>query len=284
MIRKTLISLFLVCSIYGAKAQLLGCGVDIPKSQLAFDSGETLSYNVNYTAAIINAEVADITFTTKATSYMGRECYKIEAVGTTRPFYSIFFTLHDTYTTWVEQSTLRPIKATSLLHEGNYRYRTAIDFDWNSLKARSEGQNINTRNTKKYNLNLNKCSYDAISLFFNMRSADLSKLRKGENQVLSLVLEDTVRSIRFRYLNEEIRKIGKVGECRTLKFACQFATSNDESFKDGAEFFLWLSNDDNRIPIYLESPIRVGKVSATIKHWSGLKHPFSSLIVNERKK
>lgn len=284
MIRKTLFTLFLVCSIYNTKAQILGCGVEIPKSQLAFDSGETLSYNVNYTASIINAEVADIIFTTKASSYMGRDCYKIEAVGTTRPFYSIFFTLHDTYTTWVDKNTLRPVKATSLLHEGSYRYRTAIDFDWNSLKARSEGQNINTRDTRRHSLNLDKCSYDAISLFYNMRSADLSKLRKGENQILSLVLEDTVRSIRFRYLNEDIRKIGKAAECRTLKFACQFATSNDESFKDGAEFFLWLSNDDNRIPIYLESPIKVGKVSAVLKNWSGLKHPFSSLIIHQRKK
>lgn len=261
------------------KTQFIDCGKDIPESQVAFTGGERLRYAVSYKASIINTDVADITFTTTEDKYAGHNCYKIHAYGKTRSFYSLFFTLEDTYITWVDRSTLRPIKATSNLHEGGYRYRSSMDFVWSKGKVYAEGINLKHQTSKRRTMNLVGCSYDALSLFFNVRSADLRNIHRGESQSLSLVLDDTIRTIRFRFLGREKRKVSGLGEFATLKFACQFATSSDESFKDGAEFYLWLSDDRNHIPIYLESPIRVGKVYATIKEWSGLKHPFSSIVI-----
>lgn len=270
----------LAMAINGVSAQqLLGCGAKIPAARVAFQDGEQLKYAVAYSAPLINAEVADITFTTTTEKYKGADCYKIVATGVTRPFYAIFFPLNDTYTSWLNGETLRPLKATSNLHEGNYRYRTAMDFDYAALKVRTEGHNIVSRKTRNFVMPIGDCSYDAISLFYNMRSADLSVLQTSGNQKLSLALEDTVRSINFRFIGREIRKMKGVGEFRTVKFACQFATTSDESFHDGAEFFLWLSDDDNRIPIYLESPIKVGKVYAKLTQWENLKYPFSSIII-----
>lgn len=278
MIKKlTSLTFALICT-FVAQAQMLSCGTPIPSSRVAFNAGEVLSYAVVYKASIINAEVADITFATSSAPYMGQDCFKIQVVGETRSFYNIFFHMRDIYTTWIDRTTLRPVKATSSIKEGSYKYRTAMDFDWQTLIARTEGQNLKDRHARHHKLPLESCSYDAIALFYNMRSADLSNLKPGTGQVLKVVLEDTVRSVQFRFIGLDKRDIEDFGEVRTLKFACQFATSTDESFKDGAEFFIWLSDDANRIPIYLESPIRVGKVYATLRNWKGLKHPFSSFI------
>ena len=38
------------------------------------------------------------------------------------------------------------------------------------------------------------------------------------------------------------------------------------------------SDDENRIPVLFEAPILVGTASGRLKEWSGLKHPFSSLV------
>lgn len=270
--------LFVAYSAYGANP--LGCGALVPAARVAFESGERLTYAVAYKAAIINAEVADITLSTVTERYAGKECYKVTGFGQTRPFYAMFFTLEDTYTSWLEVGTLRPVRATSHLREGGYHYRSAIDFDYRNLLARTEGHNIKANHTRRFALKLTPCSYDALSLFYNLRSADLSGLVAGSSrQSLSLVLEDTVRTIQLRFLGREVYYLSGVGKFRTLKFACQFATSTDESFQDGAEFFLWLSDDDNRIPIYLESPIRVGKIYAKLTRWENVKYPFSSFIV-----
>ncbi|MEG0724475.1 MAG: DUF3108 domain-containing protein [Mucinivorans sp.] len=285
MFRKTII-IAAIAALYcgSANAQhtkLLGCGDTIATERVAFDENEIVKYTVTYSASFIKAEVADITFSTTADKYMGRKCYKIEAVAVTRPFYAIFFPLNDVYTTWVSQQTLRPVKATSFQHEGDYRFRTALDFHYHNRIARTEGHDLRHNTTRRHTLVLNDCSYDALSLFYNLRSADLSTLQNGQSQSLSLVLEDTVRTVRFRFIKREIQKLSNIGSFRTVKFACQFATTNDEAFHDGAEFYIWLSDDDNRIPIYLESPIRVGKVYAKLNQWSGLKNPFSSIVIND---
>lgn len=274
---------FVALSAQGQRNHLLGCGDLVPSGRVAFEAGERLTYAVAYKAAIINAEVADITLSTVQEHYAGQKCYKVSGYGKTRSFYSIFFTLEDLYTSWLSVETLMPVRATSHLREGGYHYRSAIDFDYRSRLARTEGHRIKENKTHRFKLNLTPCSYDALSLFYNLRSADLSQLVVGNSrQSLSLVLEDTVRTIQLRFLGRDVYHLTGVGKFRTLKFACQFATSTDDSFKDGTEFFLWLSDDQNRIPIYLESPIRVGKVYAKLTHWANLKYPFSSFVVDPR--
>ena len=51
-----------------------------------------------------------------------------------------------------------------------------------------------------------------------------------------------------------------------------------ELFKDGSEFTIWISDDRNKIPLYLESPIRVGSVRVRLLNVSNLKYPFSSKV------
>lgn len=276
---KKLFFTVLCCLPLSALAQIMSCVGSVSEANRAFGAGEKLSYEVVYSASIINASVADIEFHTTKENYASKPCFKISAVGKTRPFFNMFFELEDTYTSWIETESLRPVRAISMLKEGGYRYRSAIDYNWNAMKAYTLGVNIKANHETRRTLSIGNCSYDALALFFNLRCSNLSGIVSGETQRLSLVLEDTVRSIRLRYLGRENRKVVGVGEFKTLKFACQFATSSDESFKDGAEFFIWLTDDKNCIPVYLESPIKVGKVYATLRSWSGLKHPFSSIII-----
>ena len=69
-----------------------------------------------------------------------------------------------------------------------------------------------------------------------------------------------------------------MGRFRTLKFMCQIGTSDGYSFTDGSEFTLWISDDQNKIPLYIESPIRVGSIQAYITAYKGLKYPLASKI------
>jgi len=38
--------------------------------------------------------------------------------------------------------------------------------------------------------------------------------------------------------------------------------------------YLWVSNDQNKIPIKIEADLRVGSIEADIDGFKGLKHPF----------
>lgn len=125
---------------------------------------------------------------------------------------------------------------------------------------------------------LTEGSFDAVALFFNLRCEDAAKFRPGEKHTLEMVLEDTIRRINYRLAGREVRNIKGVGKFRTLKFVCELATSSGESFKDGSEFYLWISDDLNKIPLYLESPIRIGSVRVRLLDASNLKYPLTSKI------
>ena len=62
----------------------------------------------------------------------------------------------------------------------------------------------------------------------------------------------------------------------TLKFAAKVVAG--EVFKGEEEMIIWVSDDYNKVPLYFESPIIVGKVSGRLKRYSGLKYPLSSKL------
>ncbi len=43
-------------------------------------------------------------------------------------------------------------------------------------------------------------------------------------------------------------------------------------------FTLWVSDDRNKIPLYIESPVKIGSIQAYISGYKGLKYPVESLV------
>lgn len=261
------------------------CVFSIDPDNTAFGDGERLTYRVTYSASIIKTDIADIEIVTSLDRIGSTDCYKIYGRGRTRPFYSIFFEMDDIYTTWLEKSTLRPLRMKSELKEGGYRYRQLFDFDWENMRVHTKGYNIKHNRTHVHDMQLTPCSYEALGLFFNMRSnKETFDMLPGQVKNLELVLEDTIRVIKLRYIGcDETKKVDGLGEFRTVKFGCQIASPTDQSFKDGTEFFIWLTDDRNRIPVHLETPIKVGRVTAVLSGWSGLQHPLESLVIRNKK-
>lgn len=246
----------------------------------AFREGEILKYTVSYSGKIFSTNVADVEMSVHLDTISGHPSYKIIGAGNTRPFFNLFFPLSDVYMSWIDKSTLKPYRATSNQREGGYQYETDFRFDWNKHIAATTGHNIKRKIYYRKVLPLGEFSYDALSLFYNLRMVDISQAKNpGDRFQASLVLEDTVRTLYLKYHGREKRRASKkLGYFNTLKFSCIFATSTDESFKDGTEFFIWITDDKNKIPVYLESPISVGKVYATLDSYIHLANPVRSSV------
>jgi hypothetical protein len=121
-------------------------------------------------------------------------------------------------------------------------------------------------------------SMDAISLYFNLRTVDDSEIKEGFARDLEMVLEDTIQYLKFRYEGREEKKIKNLGRFNTLKFRCKIASSDGYAFEDGTEFEVWISDDRNKIPLYIKSPIKVGSVQAYLTSYEGLRYPLDSFI------
>lgn len=240
----------------------------------AFKGGEKLSYDVKYSSALFTSSIADVVMDVK---HEGTK-YQITAVGKTRSFYSVFFEIEDVYNSWLDVGTLRPLKMSSKIKEGGYQYRNSFDYNWNLKVVSTFGQNIKRGATYTKVMPLQSDSFDALALFYNMRCVDLATIEPNKRYKLNLVLEDTIRVVEYRLMGPDITKINKVGRFRTLKVACTIATESGDALKDGSEFYIWLSDDKNRIPIYMESPIRVGSIKVYLNEWENLRYPFTAKL------
>lgn len=184
-----------------------------------------------------------------------------------------FFNVDDIYTLWVDPQTLRTQRFEGDIREGSYTFRCRYDYDWPNhlVHTRWKKRDLDEQ-TKTMQISDN--GMDAVSLYFNLRSIDTDTLSEGDRRSLEMVLQDTIRTLDFRFLGREVKKVPKQGRFNTLKFACQIGTSDGFSFTDGTEFMVWISDDRNKIPLYMESPIRVGSICAYISSFSGLKYPL----------
>ena len=63
-----------------------------------------------------------------------------------------------------------------------------------------------------------------------------------------------------------------------MKFAAKLIAG--DVFGSGQDMFVWITEDENRIPVYFLAPIRVGVASGWLTGWENLKHPFDSIISN----
>ncbi len=267
LILRCLLILCVLTAAHSATAQL-------------YHPGEVLEYRVSYRAKLIpNTEVGLVQVTTERVAESTVPLFRVTGNARTLASFRWFFQLDDTYTIWVDSATLRTVRFASDLHEGkDYTFRSEYRYDWAARRAHTTWRSRRHTEEQHATIPLSERTMDPVSLYFNLRTLDPDDFAAGDELVLDMLLEDTVRHLRLRYLGREVKKIRRLGRFRTLKFSCELGTSEGFSFEDGSEFLLWLSDDPNHIPLYIESPVKVGSVQAYLVEYRGLKYPLDSRV------
>lgn len=265
MRRITLILALLWCSALTASAQL-------------YVPGETLHYRMSYKAKFFpNTEVANVVMQTSEATLDGMPAYKVHGYGETAKAFSWILPVKDAYTIWIDPVTLRTRRFDSNLHEGDYTFRSTYIYDWHNLNVHTRWQS-RQRAERFKTMQISEHSMDPLSLYFNLRTVSDEDIKEGYAKDLEMVLEDTVRYLSFRFDRREVKRIRGLGRFNTLRFRCKIATSTATAFRDGTEFVVWISDDRNKIPLYIESPIKVGSVCAYLSDYEGLRYPLESFI------
>lgn len=249
-----------------------------PLAAQLYHPGERLEYRVSYKAKMFpNTEVGTVDVVTEKTTVDGRTLYEVVGTGRTLPTYRWFFNMLDVYTVHIDTTTLRPVTFESDLREGDYTFKSHYVYDWTNNRVSTRWRSRQNPEKEKQ-MDLTPESLDAISLFFSLRSARAEDFKEGEPARLQMVLQDTIRQIHYRFIGREVKKIRNMGRFRSLRFECELGSSEGFSFTDGTIFTIWISDDRNKIPLYIESPVRIGSIQAYLSGYKGLKYPLTSKI------
>ena len=92
----------------------------LPLAAQLYHPGEQLFYMVSYKAKMFpNTEIGTVEIRTAEAELDGRPCYRVTGVGRTLPTYRWFYNMEDVYTVLVDTATLRPLRFTGDIREGD---------------------------------------------------------------------------------------------------------------------------------------------------------------------
>lgn len=236
----------------------------------AFQDGEWFRFRMRY--GFLNASYAIATV--RETTFKDQAVYHVAATGKTTGFARWFFKVDDYFDSYFEKDIVRPIRFVRNISEGNYKRHVEIDFDHNN----QSGIMHDLLRKTKTEISLAPNLQDLVSTFYFLRNHfDLEGIKVGETASLHMIYDKKPFAFQFRFLGYENVKT-KFGVVPCVKFRPY--VEEGRIFKKESGLTLWVSSDNNRIPIKVVAELSVGSLDVDLVDFKGLKHPFN-IIVNE---
>lgn len=249
----------------------------ISEEDLAFGAGESLTFTMHYEWGAINSDVGTGTVKMDTVRYNGMKAFHCSVYGKTTRLFDIFFKVREDFDSWFACDGLRPLKFTRDTHEGHYIAKNTYIYDWNAMEPHIDADVYSSSSGQRnLELPLTPCTYDLPALFFYARNMDIDNIVPGKKYPMTFAIDDDVYNVYFILYGRETIKVKGLGTVKTIKFAARLLAG--EVFTGEEDMMIWVTDDDNRIPVLFEAPILVGTASGRLKSYSGLKHPFTSLI------
>ncbi len=234
----------------------------------AFGAGEQVCYEVSYTWFLIWTDVGEACFSVDADNRFGKTLLHLKATGKSYFFYDWFFKVRDLYESWVDPVTLTPYYFNRNIYEGGF---TKENEYWFGQPNRSVKIRVRRRGgpNRYVSLKVTPCTFDVVTAIYFTRCLDFSSAKSGAAYPVTVLMDEEIYAVKYRYLGKGNVKLSGFGSIACLKF--QIDVVAGDIFSQGQKIYVWVTDDINKLPVYIESPIRVGSIRARIKNFSGLK-------------
>ena len=241
-------------------------------SNFTFQHGEKLTYKIYYNWNFVWLAAGEVTFRI----YDEDKQYHYSAKGETYDSYEWFYVVKDEYDSWVDKSTLMPNYSERSVNEGDYHIFEKISFNQAARKMTVWRADKKGAAETKTEHNVQDCVHDVLSSLYNLRNYDFANQQSGYTVPFRVFMDKEEFPLKMKYMGKERKKVHNMGKYNTLKFQPTVIAGN--VFKDDAKMTVWVSDDQNRIPVLIESPVSVGSVKMVLKEYWGLKYDFKAKI------
>lgn len=254
----------------------------VSEESLAFQHGEKMEFVLHYQWGTINTDVATATVELDSLTYNGEKAFRCSAYGKTSRMFDLFFKVREDFDSWFTRDGLKPLKFTRDTYEGGYEAKNTYHYIWDAAEPYIAADVYSSkRGMKAITLPLTPCTFDLPSLFFFARNMDFDVVEPGRRYPMTFAIDDDVYNVYFILHGRETRKIPGLGTVKTIKFAAKLLEG--EVFKGEEDMLIWVSDDENRLPVYFEAPLLVGVASGRLSGYKGLKHPFDALVKTKKR-
>jgi hypothetical protein len=170
------------------------------------------------------------------------------------------YKVRDEYQGYFNPQTLLPYKSIRDISEGRYKRYHVDLFNHKECK-------VTTLKGKVFDITAE--TRDMVSVFFFIRNIDYSRLKDGDIIKITTFFDDEIFPFDMRYRGTEIvrTRAGTYNCIKLVPFVEPGRIFNKED-----DMTIWLSNDNNRVPIRVRFNLKVGSIKCDLVEFSGLKH------------
>ena len=229
----------------------------------AFNAGEKLTYRVHY--GFVDAGEATIEVKNSKYNFNGRPAWHMVGKGITLGAFNWFFKVQDHYETYVDKKGLFPYRFIRDVNEGGYTIEQDYRFE---QKKRA----VTTQKGDTFATPAN--IQDMISAYYYARTVDYSNAKVGDVFTFTVFMDDEIFPLQIRYLGTEVIKV-RAGKYRCMKF--QPVVQEGRVFKDDDDLNVWITDDENKIPILVKSDLLVGSIKMEVVEFENLANPIAKV-------
>ncbi len=248
----------------------------VSEEDLAFQHGEKMDFVLHYKWGAINTDVGTATVRLDSLTYNGQKAFRCSASGKTTKMFDLFFKVREEFDSWFTRDGLRPLKFTRDTYEGGYEAKNTYYYNWNLSEPLINAEVYTSKQGLKFmELPLTPCTFDLPALFYFARNMDFDVIEPGRRYPMTFAIDDEVYNVYFILYGPETIKVKGLGTVKAVKFAAKLLEG--EVFKGEEDMLIWVTDDENRMPVYFEAPLLVGKATGRLTGYEGLKYPFEPL-------
>jgi len=229
------------------------------KANQAFVGDEKLTYQIRYGFVVGGIT----TLSLNDTVYDGKNVFHALAIGQTTGLANTIYGVEDIYESWFDKKTNLPLKSVRNIKEGRYKHYNEVTYNRKNNTVKSSISGVHSVPEK---------ILDLSSTFYYLRRVDFSKVNEGDTVFVNMYFSDEIFPFHLVFNGKEtIRtKFGKIN-CFKLSPIVEVG----RMFKSSNDLAIWLSDDDNCVPVMIRMDIRVvGAVYLKLIQYENTANPL----------
>lgn len=228
----------------------------------AFKDGEFLKYKLAY--GIMNAGEATLEVKKIKKQIQNREIFHIVGRGYSISAFDWFFKVRDKYETYLDVDGVFPWLFVRRIEEGGYKKEQDYKFFQNQERV--------THVQKEKEYKVPHGVQDMISSFYYARTIDFSNVKKDQVFQFDSFVDGEVYPIKIKYVGIKTIRVD------AGKFDCMVfhpVVQEGRVFKKDDDLTVYITADENKIPILARAKILVGSVRMELIDYKNVANPMA---------
>ncbi len=221
---------------------------------MPFMDGEKLTFKVKY--GLIHP--AEATLEARTATYLDAPVWQLTTSAKTYPFFDKVFKIRDRVDSWWDKNTLLPYKFSKNLQEGSYKQHRVHIYNQSQGSTVYKCWDFKKKEFTDSEMDIPTNSQDILSAFYAVRS---TTLKVGNLVILNIVADGRVMKTEVVvHRTEKIKTIFGDTDCLVIEPKLK----GEAVFKQSGRILIWVTNDEYKIPVRLESKITIGSFVAVL--------------------